>query len=170
MTREELRQVIAEEVQKQLKSIVQKAVKPLVQEAVAGALAGLLAEGIVKGPPPQGTRRVLTPDIPQARQDTAPERTRATATSLPASARRSLADKMGYGDIPPVGKGVFGNTPVANILEQTAMELRSESAADSILDAADQIENITTPDVVDAITRDYSALMSRMKHRGMISG
>lgn len=174
MTKDELRQIIAEEVQKQLKSIVQKSVKPLVQEAVAAALAGLLAEGIVNGatlPAHQTNRHPLTPNIPQARGNTQPERNRAPSGGMPASARRALADKMGYGDVGSIGPGAsFGNNPIANILEQTAVEMHGSNNPDSILDAVDGIESVTTPDVVDAITRDYSALMNRMKHRGMISG
>jgi hypothetical protein len=179
MTKDELRQLIAEEVNKQLKSIVQKSVKPLVQEAVAGALANLLAEGIVNGPPApaQAPRKVQTPNIPQARGNTVPERSRAGSGGIPAGARRALADKMGYGNIPPVGSSQnvsFGHTPVANILEQTAMEMGGGGNAydntPSVLDMTDSIDSVTTPDVVDAITRDYSALMNRMKHRGMISG
>lgn len=171
MTRDELRQIIAEEVQKQLKSIVQKSVKPLVQEAVASALAGLLAEGIVNGAAAPANRRPLTPNIPQARTNTQPERSRAASGGIPASARRNLAAKMGYGDVGSIGPGVsFGDNPLASILEQTAVEMTNGVSADSILDAVDGIEAVTTPDVVDAITRDYSALMNRMKHRGMISG
>lgn len=172
MTKDELRQIITEEVQKQLKSIVQKSVKPLVQEAVAGALAALLAEGIINGGTPARTNRdVLTPNIPQTRGNTTPERSRAPSGGIPAATRRNLAAKMGYGDISPMGSNVsLGNTSVSSILEQTAMEMHSTNSGESILDNADMIDSITTPDVVEAITKDYSALMNRMKHRGMISG
>lgn len=172
MTRDELRQVIAEEVQKQLRPIVQKSVKPLVQEAVAGALAGLLADGIVNAGASSGAnKRVLGPNVPRIKENTAPERNMALSGAIPASTRRKLADKMGYGDVDRIGTNVsFGNTPVSNILEQTAMEMHGGTETESILDAADVMDSVTTPDVVAAITKDYSALMARMKSRGMISG
>jgi hypothetical protein len=175
MTKQELQQMIAEEVQKQVKSIVPKLVKPLVQEAVAGALANLLAEGIVNPPTPRPSRPTQ-PGTRPAASGTPPARPIQPAvlkSGLPDSARRSMASKLGYGSIDRIGESTETNfSGVSGILAETAASMGDASMYDtpSVLDAIDQVDSMATPDVVEAITRDYSELMSRMKQKGKLRG
>lgn len=173
MTKQEFQRMIAEEVQRQLKIVVPKMVKPLVQEAVAGALASLLAEGITRSPEPV---RSQSPTNPSSRPINRPGARPATpaprSAALSEAAKRSLASKMGYGSIDRIGEPMFtGSGGVSDILNETAMSMGGEGFdTPSILDAVTEAESVTTPDVVEAISRDYSVLMNRMKERGMIRG
>lgn len=171
MTKSDLQKLIRNEVTAVVKSELQRMVKPLVQEAVAGALAGLLAEGIVKGVPTPTKARVLAPNVPQARAQTAPgTRPAASGRALDSSTRQRLARQMGYGNIESVGTHM-GEGVVGDILAETAMEMAGHSGpmVDSVLDNADDIGAVA-PEVVDAITRDYSGLMAAMNRRGKING
>ena len=176
MTKQELQRMIAEEVQKQVKLIVPKLVKPLVQESVAGALASLLAEGIVNPPTTPRTSVSAQPGTRQAAPARGPARSPAPAvlkSGLPDSARRSMASKLGYGSIDLIGESTESEfSGVSSILAETAANMGNTSVYDtpSVLDAIDQVDSMATPDVVDAITRDYSQLMARMKERGKLRG
>jgi hypothetical protein len=172
MTKSDLQNLIRQEVTTVVRSELQKIIKPLVQEAVAGALGGLLAEGIVKGPP---TRQVLTPNVPQARSQASPGgRQAASGRNLDPNIRRRMAEQMGYGQIDRVSApgGFMGDGVVGDILTETAMEMAGHIGphVDSVLDAADAMDGAVAPEVVDAITRDYSGLMAAMNRRGKING
>lgn len=172
MKSSELHAIIKNEVIKAVKAELPKMVKPLVQEAVAGALASLLAEGIVKGPPPQPKNTILTPDIPQARRSNPSDgRQAAKSGGLGAAARRNLAEQLGYGTIDTIGlsKTEFsGNGPVNDILNETAMSMRPAEATTSILDSIDEMD--VSPEAVDALTKNYSELMTAMNNRGKSNG
>lgn len=166
MTKADLQKLIRQEVTSVVRSELQKIVKPLVQEAVAGALGGLLAEGIVNGAQNPQNRQILTPNVPQARVQASPGgRQAASGRNIDPSVRRRMAEQLGYGQIDRVG------SPVGDILTETAMEMAGHSgpSVDSVLDAADDIGAVA-PEVVDAITRDYSGLMAAMNRRGKING
>jgi hypothetical protein len=172
MTKSDLQNLIRQEVTTVVRSELQKIIKPLVQEAVAGALGGLLAEGIVKGPP---ARQVLTPNVPQARSQASPGgRQAASGRNLDPNIRRRMAEQMGYGQIDRVSapSGFMGDGVVGDILTETAMEMAGHIGphVDSVLDAADAMDGAVAPEVVDAITRDYSGLMAAMNRRGKING
>jgi len=173
MKKSELEEMIRLEVQRQVKSIVPKMVKPLVQEAVAGALATLLAEGIAKGPPAPIKNNVLTPNVPQTRQ--APVRTEAVRTEEDAERIRSgIRNKMRSVQESPSTIGIspnsYGGGMVGNILAETASSMTVESNVESVLDASDQLEEAVDSQTVAALTRDYSALMQRMKSLGKLNG
>jgi len=171
MTKADLQKLIRQEVTSVVRAELQKIVKPLVQEAVAGALGNLLAEGIVKGAPAPQKPRVLTPNIPSARGQASPGgRQAAPAGGLDGSTRRRLAAQLGYGQIDRVGVPEMGTGIVGDILAETAMEMAGGTVpTDSVLDAADELDAIA-PEVVDAITRDYSGLMAAMNRRGKLNG
>jgi hypothetical protein len=175
MTKSDLQKLIRQEVTSVVRSELQKIVKPLVQEAVAGALGGLLAEGIVKGPPAPQKREILTPNVPQARSQASPGgRQAASGRNIDPSVRRRMAEQLGYGQIDRVSapRGFMGDGVVGDILTETAMEMAGHSGphVDSVLDAADSLDGAVAPEVVDAITRDYSGLMAAMNRRGKING
>lgn len=170
--RNEVTKAVKTEVTKIVRAELPQMVKPLVQEAVAGALASLLAEGIVNGPPVPKLK-VLTPDIPQAR----PVRssggpTERKKSGLDPVAKRSLAEKMGYGSMDRIGTSadqfVSTGNMTADILNETAMQMGGESSIPSVLDAVDQMD--VSPEAVDALTRNYSELMQAMNRRGKING
>ena len=169
--RNEVTKVVKTEVTKIVKAELPKMVKPLVQEAVAGALASLLAEGIVKGPPAPKTP-ILTPNIPQARPSNSPGGRQATKKGgLDAATKRNLAEQLGYGSIDTIGMPDAGYTragPVNDILTETARSMGPADSVPSVLDAVDQMD--ISPEAVDAITRDYSDLMKAMDRRGKPNG
>jgi len=173
MTKSDLQKLIRQEITAVVKAELPKMVKPMVQEAVAGALAGLLAEGIVKGAPKS---QVLTPNIPQARGPASPGgRQAAPARGLDPRARRELAEKMGYGSGPdrigPAGGFVSNGNVLDDILAETAGDMRDGNfPVDSVLDNLDDLSGVIAPEAVDAITRDYSDLMSAMNRRGRLNG
>lgn len=169
LIRQEMSAVVRTELQKMLRPLVLEAVKPLVKEAVAGALGSLLAEGIVNGTPLPKKSQILTPNIPQARAPAGPgSRPAASGRTLDPSTRRRMAEQLGYGEPAAIGIDMGGGM-VGDILNETAMEMSGRSSVDSILDAADDIGAVA-PEVVDAITRDYSGLMAAMNRRGKING
>lgn len=171
MTKADLQKLIRQEVTSVVRAELQKIVKPLVQEAVAGALGNLLAEGIVKGPQTPQKPRVLTPNVPQARGQASPGgRQAAPARGLDAMTRRRMAAELGYGQIDRVGVPDMGTGVVGDILAETAMEMSTGvMPTDSVLDAADALDAIA-PEVVDALSRDYSELMAAMNRRGKLNG
>ena len=169
--RNEVTKVVKTEVTKIVKAELPKMVKPLVQEAVAGALASLLAEGLVKGPPvPKPT--ILTPNIPQARPNNSSGGRQATKRGgLDSAAKRNLAEQLGYGSIDTIGlpeTGFSKNSMVNDILTETAMTSRPIDDIPSVLDAVDEMD--VSPEAVEALTRDYSDLMSAMERRGKPNG
>jgi hypothetical protein len=174
----EVAKSVKTEVARVLKVELPKMVKPMVQEAVAGALANLLAEGIVNGPPAPKTR-VLTPNIPQAKAPvkSGGQPVRQTP-GLNDVAKRSLAEKMGYGAIDRIGTPADGfmstGDITADILNETAMQMAgsmdSGPPVTSILDVADNLGDAASPEAVEALTRDYSDLMKAMERRGKING
>jgi hypothetical protein len=170
----EVTKVVRAEVTKIVKAELPKMIKPMVQEAVAGALANLLAEGIVNGPPEPKTR-VLTPNIPQAKgPNTSGGRQSRQATGLDSTAKRNLAEKMGYGDIDRIGMPSNGFVTTGNIttdiLNETAMEMGGSNAVESVLDVAGDLGGAVSPEAVDALTRNYSELMKAMNKRGNLNG
>lgn len=167
MTKSELQKLIRQEVVGIVKSELPKLVKPLVQEAVAGALANLLAEGIVKGPPT--SPKILSPAVPRSRAiNNRPDK---TAGQLDPVARRSLASKLGYDNIDPIGVPNSTGNLTQDILAETAYDMSSGGVhVESILDAAGSLEGVVDPEAVDAITRDYSELMAAMNRRGKLNG
>lgn len=171
MTKSDLQKLIRQEVTSVVRSELPKMVKPLVQEAVAGALGNLLAEGIVKGVQTPSKPRVLAPDVPQARGQAGPGGRRATSPGgLDAMTRRRMAAELGYGQIDRVGVPETGMGVVNDILAETAMEMAGGGVpTDSVLDAAAELDAIA-PEVVDALSRDYSELMAAMNRRGKING
>lgn len=175
MTKADLQKLIRHEVTNVVKVELQRMVKPLVQEAVAGALAGLLAEGIVKGAP-QKTPKILTPDVPISVQPRgAGPRQTAPGRTLDSGTRRRMAAQMGYGSMDRIGTEMGGNFQTGDvlngILEQTASEMNGHSGpmVESILDDPDALETIS-PESVDIITRDYSQIMNAMNRRGKLNG
>lgn len=157
MKKSELEELISVEIRRQLKESIPRLVKPLVQEAVAGALASLLAEGISKGVPkdkqPQSPK-ILTPDVPLARhnKNTMVEDADVVRSKL----RRRLQETQ-----EPIGN--FGGGMIGNILNETAGDMISGADVESILDADPyELEASVDSNVVRNITKDYSALMSRM--------
>lgn len=172
MNKKELQELIRLEVQNVVKLELRKMVKPLVQEAVAGALANLIAEGIVKGAP-DNSSKILRPNVPQVKINK-PEPRRAQAkTNLDETARRKLAAKMGYSQIDRIGsQSSSTGDMVTDILAETAAQMEEDGGYNvpSVLDNVEEISSVVLPDAVEAITKDYSALMQRMKQRGMLNG
>lgn len=173
MKKSEFDALIQAEVAKQLKAVIPKMVKPLVQEAVAGALASLLAEGITKGPPatPPKLSSVLTPDIPQAKRPAPPRNATRTDENVE-SVRERLRARMRSVQESPDTIGVdpaqFGGGLVGGILAETASAMANGPEVESVLDYGDELP--VDGETVNAITRDYSALMKRMKQMGKLNG
>ena len=167
MKKSEFEELIQAEVTRQLRVIVPKLVKPLVQEAVAGALASLLAEGITNPPQQKNAapNGVLRPNIvPPATKKY--ERTDENIESIRSNLRRRMAAEQ-----PRFQKIGESADPVANILAETAMEMQHGAVhVDSILDSVEEIQQAIDPETVRAVTRDYSALMNRMKDLGKLNG
>jgi len=168
MRKSEFEALIQAEVTKQVKLVVPKLVKPLVQEAVAGALASLLAEGITRGTSVK--KPVLSPDIPQSKpvRVATPERTNESAEIEREKIRkrlRSMQESPG-----PIGidASKFGGGMVGNILAETATSMVEGPDVESILDYGSDLP--IDSETVNAITRDYSALMNRMKQTGKLNG
>jgi hypothetical protein len=173
MKKSEFDALIQAEVAKQLKAVIPKMVKPLVQEAVAGALASLLAEGITKGPPVTAPKlsNVLTPDIPQARQP-APRKVAARTDENVEAVRERLRSRIRSVQEMPDSIGLdatqFGGGIVGGILAETASAMANGPDVESVLDYGDELP--VDGETVNAITRDYSALMKRMKQMGKLNG
>jgi hypothetical protein len=170
MKKSEFDTLIQTEVIKQLKIVIPKLVKPLVQEAVAGALASLLAEGITKGPPTK-TSTVLTPNIPQAKftpSKKTPVRTDENVELVRDRLRSRMRSLQESPDAIDVDPSQFGGGPVGNILAETASSMVNGAEVESVLDYGDNLP--VDVDTVNAITRDYSALMHRMKQTGKLNG
>lgn len=155
MKKQELQELVRKEINSIVKLELKKMIKPLVQEAVAGALASILAEGIVKNS--NSNNKILRPGIPQARTNTEVVK----KTGLTASARRSMAEKMGYGHIEKLTPSGIEKAPssVQDILNEVAE--RSGDGTVSILDNIDE-ENVSS-DAVNAITRNYSDVMDKLR-------
>ena len=169
MKKSELEALIQTEVAKQLKVVVPKLVKPLVQEAVAGALASLLAEGITRGAPVAKKSSILTPDIPQTKPIKAP--VARTNESVEADRERLRARMRAMQESPNaigVDASQFGGGVVGGILAETASSMVNGPEVESILDHGEDLP--VDGETVNAITRDYSALMKRMKQMGKLNG
>ena len=165
MKKTELDRLIQSEVQKQLKLIVPKLVKPLVQEAVAGALAGLLAEGIVNSPPPRQVQSVahIQNKVVQPKP--------AVRQSDPETVRNNLRSQMRQlQETPtPINPNVFGGGAIGNLLAETAGDMIGETSTESLLDNVGQLNGVVNEELVDALSRDYSALMQKLnKPRGSL--
>ena len=160
MNKSQFQKFIRQEIISIVREELPKIVGPLVKESVAGALANLIAEGIVKGPPaPVKTApKILTPNIPIKKQKTG---------RLEDSARRQLIQKLGYGNVEQIGESEHGDL-VQNILVETAMDMNGMGAS-SVLDNIENAE-IVDSSVVNAVTRDYSELIRRMETRGKLNG
>lgn len=176
MTKSDLQKLIRQEVASVVRTELQRIVKPLVQEAVAGALGGLLGEGIARGVPVQKTPQILTPNVPGMRAQTTANGRQAPAgrTIDPSVARRRMASKfesMMGSDMSQNDTARFmGTGVVGDILTETAREMSSGTGhVDSILDATSELDTIA-PEIVDVITRDYSGLMDSIKRRGQVNG
>jgi hypothetical protein len=170
MKKSEFETLIQVEVVKQIKIVIPKLVKPLVQEAVAGALASLLAEGITKGPPAKITP-VLTPDVPQVRSKptrTVPIRTNENFEAERERIRARMRSVQESPDTIGADPSQFGGGVVGGILAETATAMANGPEVESILDYGDELP--VDGETVNAITRDYSALMKRMKQRDRRNG
>lgn len=165
MKKDQFNQLIRDEVTKQLKIIVPKLVKPLVQEAVAGALSALLAEGIVKGTPNKLNSKpveILGPNIPQSKKS------RDTNKFTDRTTLRKRFEQLQREPVQDDGtSSQFGGGLVGNILAETAMSMTNNDGVESILDYANELSNElpVDPDTINAITRDYSALMDRLNKK-----
>lgn len=158
MNKSDLQKLIRAEVVSVVRSELPKIVKPLVQEAVAGALANLIAEGIVKGAPKQ----VVQPNkVPLRPNVSVPEK-----KSFSPMERRKLAEQIGYAS-PPRSEVQFStnNSVIDNILSETAMDMSGQQSTESVLDTIGSLNGVIDQDAVDAITRDYSDLMAAMNKK-----
>jgi hypothetical protein len=160
MNKKEFQEMIQKEVISIVRTELPKMIRPMVQEAVAGALANLLAEGIVKGPP-----KMARPDVPQARTIAAqPNR-----SSLDEGARRRLMsqymepmDQIGAPERP----AFTSDSLVNNILSETALQMQEDGGYNvpSVLDSPAALAEIS-PEMVGAISRDYSEFLKKIDEK-----
>lgn len=177
MKRVELEEIIRQEIRKTAKVMIPKLIKPMVQEAVAGAMASLIAEGIVNNSQKSVTnsnkpiRENSSTSISSLLNDKkqTPKNKGITTQEEHELARDKIRNKLRQvqneviqyenesSGINEITTSKFGNGPIGEILSE--MSVRGPSVP-SVLDNIS--EETTSPEVVNAITRDYSALMKRL--------
>lgn len=140
MNKSELQSLIQTEVIKCVRSELPKMIKPLVQEAVAGALARIIAEGVIAGPPKPAPAQKST-------------------TSTNGDVRKRITEN--YSE--PIASLKTGNSSVDNILSEMVMGgVRvpddNDAGFPSILDKI-------SPDDISNISKDYSSMMDKMRLR-----
>lgn len=161
MKKEELVQLIRNEVVSCVKQELPKIIRPMVQEAVAGALASIIAEGIVKGAPqnPIGSSNTTIREGEQPKN-----RLKRPAQSIPEDAsaqKRILRERFQSAINVPEEKPYEGNF---DILTETARDMQREgwSPGQSFEPATPSVLDDFDADAVADIARNYSNIMDKL--------